>query len=123
MRRILPPLLTAATLLLVAVPAASARTMNYWIAAKPVTWNMIPNERDAIMGTTYAPSQTVFPTVVYKRYTRGWKRELRNISAGTSNQDDIPGPLIRARVGDKVLVHFKNMDTAFNRVHSMHFHG
>ena len=61
MRRILPPLLTAATLLLVAVPAASARTVNYWIAAKPVTWNMIPNERDAIMGTTYAPSQTVFP--------------------------------------------------------------
>src|SRR3954452_22791872 len=101
MRRILPPLLTAATLLLVAVPAASARTVSYWVAAKPVTWNMIPNERDAIMGTHYEAAQTIFPTVVYRRYTRGWKRPVRNVAAGSSNQDYIPGPLLRARVGDR----------------------
>ena len=35
----------------------------------------------------------------------------------------MPGPLIKARVGDKLRVHFKNLDTAFNRSHSMHFHG
>jgi FtsP/CotA-like multicopper oxidase with cupredoxin domain len=123
MSRILLPFLTALAAALVAVPAASARTVNYWIAAKPMTWNEIPNQRDAIMGTHYSPSQTVFPTVVYKRYTRDWKRPLRNVGAGTSNQDDIPGPLIRARVGDRIRVHFKNMDTVFKRVHSMHFHG
>jgi manganese oxidase len=121
-RRTLAPFITFVAVLVVA-PSASARTVNYWVAAKPVSWNMVPNQRDAIMGTTYAPSQTVFPTVVYRRYSRGWKKPLRNIGAGTSNQNLIPGPLLRARVGDKLLVHFKNMDTAFHRVHSMHFHG
>ena len=32
------------------------------------TWS--PNERDAIHGMPLSPSQTVFPTVVYRRYTR-----------------------------------------------------
>ena len=35
----------------------------------------------------------------------------------------IQGPLIHARVGDTILVHFRNLDTTFNRPHSMHFHG
>ena len=43
--------------------------------------------------------------------------------AGSGNSDLMPGPLIKARVGDKLRVHFKNLDTAFNRPHSMHFHG
>ena len=34
-----------------------------------------------------------------------------------------PGPLIRARAGDRIRVHFKNLDTTFRRPHSMHFHG
>ena len=44
-------------------------------------------------------------------------------AAGSSNQDLIPGPLIRAGVGDRLVVHFKNMDTLYDRPHSMHFHG
>jgi manganese oxidase len=109
---------------LAAVPAlASAAVRQYWVAAVPVTWNMIPNQRDAIMGTTYDPSMTVFGTVVYRRFTRGWKRPLRNAPAGSSNQNLIPGPLIHARVGDRILVHFRNEDTLFHRPHSMHFHG
>jgi FtsP/CotA-like multicopper oxidase with cupredoxin domain len=88
-----------------------------------VTWNQVPNGHDAIMGTTYSPAETVFPTTVYRRYTRGWKHPLRNAPAGSSNQDLIPGPLIHARVGDTIRVHFKNMDYAFMRTHSMHFHG
>jgi FtsP/CotA-like multicopper oxidase with cupredoxin domain len=43
--------------------------------------------------------------------------------AGSGNQDLIPGPLIRARVGDRILVHFKNLDTVTRQPHSMHFHG
>src|SRR3954470_8088188 len=34
----------------------------------------------------------------------------------------MPGPLLRARVGDRLRVHFKNLDTTFKRPHSMHFH-
>ena len=81
---------------------------------------MIPNGRDAITGMTYDASQTVFPTVVYRRFTKGWKKPLRN---SPEHQDYIPGPLLHARVGDKLEIHFKNEDTVFNRPHSMHFHG
>ena len=35
-------------------------------------WNMSPNERDAIHGMPLSPSQTVFPTVVYRRYSAHW---------------------------------------------------
>jgi len=106
----------------VAAPAASARVRQVWVGAVPVTWNMIPNERDAIMGTKYSPTDTVFPTVVYRRFTRGWKRPLRN-GPRDGNQDLIPGPLLHMRVGDTLLVHFKNMDTLLHNPHSMHFHG
>jgi len=108
----------------VAAPAASASVREFWVAAVPApTWNMSPNERDAIHGMPLSPSQTVFPTVVYRRYSPHWHHPMRNVAAGTSNQDLIPGPLLRARAGDRLLVHFKNMDTLYKRPHSMHFHG
>jgi FtsP/CotA-like multicopper oxidase with cupredoxin domain len=121
----------AATLVaIVAVGAAAhaapapAAVRQAWVAAVPVRWNMIPNGRDAIMGTRYDPSQTVFGTVVYRRFTRGWRRPLPNLPRGSSGgQDEMPGPLLRAQVGDRLVVHFRNMDTLFSRPHSMHFHG
>ena len=104
-----------------AVAAATApRVREYWIAAVPVSWNVVPNGRDGITGTRYDPSDTTFRTVVYRRFTPGWKRPVRQ--PGRFEQD-LQGPLIRARVGDRILVHFKNMDTEFDRPHSMHFHG
>jgi FtsP/CotA-like multicopper oxidase with cupredoxin domain len=106
-----------------AAPVASAATREYWVAAVPVTWNMVPNGRNAIDRMTFEPFQTVFPTVVYRRYTRGWRKPLPNMPSGSSNQDLIPGPLLHARVGDRIVVHFKNRDTTFRRPHSMHFHG
>jgi manganese oxidase len=107
----------------VAAAPASAAVKDYWVAATPVTWNIIPNQRDAIMGMTYTPAQTVFPTVVYRRYSKNWRRPLANEPQGDGNQNLMPGPLLRARVGDRLRVHFKNMDTTFKRPHSMHFHG
>ena len=101
-----------------AAPASGA-VRHYWVGAAPVTWNMVPNQHDAIMGMMFEPAETVFPTVVYRRYTRNWRKPLRN----TPDQDLVPGPLIRARVGDKLRVHFKNLDTFHHQPHSMHFHG
>jgi FtsP/CotA-like multicopper oxidase with cupredoxin domain len=106
-----------------AAPAASGAVREYWVAAVPATWNMVPNQRDAITGTGYFAADTVLPTVVYRRYTPHWRAPLRNVAAGTSNQNLIPGPLLRARVGDRILVHFKNADRLYGRPHSMHFHG
>jgi FtsP/CotA-like multicopper oxidase with cupredoxin domain len=116
-------LATGAAAILAAAPAGSAAVREYWVAAVPVTWNVVPNGRDAIAGTHYDPSQTVFPTTVFRRYTPHWRKPLRNAPLSSSNQDLIPGPLLHARVGDRLLVHFKNLDRLTGRPHSMHFHG
>lgn len=107
-----------------AAPSSSAAVRDVWVAAVPApTWNMAPNARDAIEGRSLSPAETVFPTVVYRRYSRGWRHPLPNMPAGSGNQDRIPGPLLRAEVGDRLRVHFKNLDTLRRQPHSMHFHG
>lgn len=103
--------------------AARAHVREYWIAAIPTSWNVVPNERDAIEGKRFRSEETTFETVVYKAYTRGWSRPLPDRPGVAGDNDGIPGPLIRARVGDTVLVHFKNLDTLRFEPHSMHFHG
>jgi FtsP/CotA-like multicopper oxidase with cupredoxin domain len=117
-------LLAALGLVLLAFPVpASARTVDVWIAAVPTTWNVVPNGRNAIEGQTFTPAQTTFRTVVYRAYTPGWKKPLRDLAHVMGDNDGIPGPLVRAEVGDHIRVHFKNLDTEFKRPHSMHFHG
>jgi FtsP/CotA-like multicopper oxidase with cupredoxin domain len=122
-RRAALALAAAAALTAVTAAPSLASVRTYWVAAEPVTWNVVPNGHDAINGVTFPPSQTVFPTIVYRRYSSGWKRRLPNRSGPSQPNTAIPGPLLRARVGDRILVHFKNMDTVFQRPHSMHFHG
>lgn len=109
----------AACLAVAASPAAGA-TRHYWIAAVNTHWDVAPNGRDAIGGMPVTTDR--FTTaVVYRRYTKGWKRPWPNRRAATDN-DGMPGPLIEARVGDTVIVHFRNQDHAFKKPHSMHFH-
>ena len=105
-----------------AAPARGA-VRQYWVAAVPVNWNVVPNGRDAVMGDTFPAAQTVFPTIVYRRYTKDWKRPLPSAPPASQPNSFIPGPLLRARTGDRILVHFKNKDTLFKQPHSMHFHG
>jgi FtsP/CotA-like multicopper oxidase with cupredoxin domain len=98
-------------------PAGSLRrpVREYWIAAMPVHWNVVPNEHDAINHVTFKKEETTFDTIVYKAFTPHFGRALSDRYAG------IPGPTIHARVGDEILVHFRNLDT--DNPHSMHFHG
>jgi manganese oxidase len=96
---------------------------EYWIAAVPARWNVVPNGHNAIERERFTPAETSFTTIVYRRYSRGWKKPLRNQPGVVGDNDGIPGPLVRARVGDTILVHFKNLDNEFERPHSMHFHG
>jgi FtsP/CotA-like multicopper oxidase with cupredoxin domain len=118
--------ITALALALASVSAGrdqrASRTLHYWIAAVPTSWNVVPNGRDAIDGRRFRPEETTFETVVYRAYTAGWRRPLPDRPAVAGDNDGIPGPLIRARVGDTVLVHFKNLDTLRSEPHSMHFH-
>ena len=101
----------------------SGRTLDYWIAAVPVTWNVVPNGRDGITGMPVPREETILDTVVYRRYTANWRKPLDNAPRDSADGLLIPGPLIRARVGDRLRIHFKNMDTLRNDPHSMHFHG
>jgi manganese oxidase len=115
--------LLALAALSIGVPAARpvsapGHTVEYWVAAVPVTWNVVPNGRDAINHVRFTPGKTVFRTVVYRAYTPQWETMLPGQSPL-----GIQGPLIHAEVGDTILVHFENLDSEFNRPHSMHFHG
>jgi FtsP/CotA-like multicopper oxidase with cupredoxin domain len=103
--------------------SSHGKTVEYWVAAVPLTWNIVPNGHDAIMGMHVPTTQSVVRTVVYRRYTANWKKALANASTTSADGLLIPGPLIQARVGDTILVHFKNMDTLRHDPHSMHFHG
>jgi len=103
------------------VEVGPRQTVEYRTGATPVTWNIIPSGRDPIGGTTYDPAKTTIQTVVYKGYTANWSALLPDSGSVSGDNDGIPGPLIRARVGDTILVHLKNFDQ--NAPHSMHFHG
>jgi FtsP/CotA-like multicopper oxidase with cupredoxin domain len=115
------PILVA--LLIAVAPATSAtvkpNVREYWVAAVPATWNVVPNERNAIEGETFRRDETTFRTVVYRQFTPEWAKPLPKEPGNIG----IQGPLIKGRVGDTILVHFLNLDTVFNKPHSMHFHG
>jgi FtsP/CotA-like multicopper oxidase with cupredoxin domain len=122
-RRIAGALAIAGALVLLQAAAASARVVDVWVAAVPTWWNVAPNGHDAIGGMPVDPAQSIFPTVVYRRYSAHWRRPLANAPRSSADGLLIPGPLIHARVGDTILVHFKNLDNLRFAPHSMHFHG
>jgi FtsP/CotA-like multicopper oxidase with cupredoxin domain len=122
-RRSVRALALAGALTLVFAGPAHARVRDYWVAAVPAPWNIVPNGHDAIMGMPVDPADAIFPTVVYRRYSAHWKKPLPNAARSSADGLSIPGPLIHARVGDKLRVHFKNLDTLRRDPHSMHFHG
>lgn len=94
---------------------------EYWIKAVNVPWDVAPNGMDALSGRVVPIGERALTAVVYRGYTRNWRKPLPNTSASGDN-DGIPGPLIEARVGDRVVVHFRNEDRAYRLPHSMHFH-
>jgi FtsP/CotA-like multicopper oxidase with cupredoxin domain len=123
MRRNTRALALAGALALSAASPAAARVRDYWVAAVPTSWNIVPNGHDAIMDMPVDRADSIFPTVVYRRYTKGWRTPLPNAVHSSADGLLIPGPLIKARVGDLIRVHFKNMDALRHDPHSMHFHG
>jgi FtsP/CotA-like multicopper oxidase with cupredoxin domain len=123
MRRITRALAIAGALALSVAAPAGASVRDYWVAAVPTSWNIVPNGHDAIMDMPVSPADAIFPTVVYRRYTKGWAKAVPNAARSSADGLLIPGPLIKGRVGDQLRIHFKNMDTLRHAPHSMHFHG
>ena len=76
------------------------------------------------MGVRYDPSETVFGTVVYRRYSRGWKQPDAQPAArlGRRRRDAGPAdPRPRRRPHPRALQEPRHAASA--APHSMHFHG
>lgn len=105
-----------------AVPSTGT-TREYWIQADSMLWNLVPNGRDDMTGGTYEARQSSLVTVGYRAYTPNWGAPLP-ASADIGENAGIPGPVIRARVGDTLVIHFKNNDRRPRAAaHSLHMEG
>jgi manganese oxidase len=97
----------------------AAKTRNYYIAAEDVVWDYAPSGRDLTMGMAIpAPwaKQTRWKKTRYIEYTDG----TFSVRKPQPEWLGILGPIIRAEVGDTILVHFLNRT---QWPHSMHPHG
>ncbi len=95
---------------------------EYWIQADSFYHNLMPTGVDAMSGARYPANESSYWAVGYRAYTPNWGSPLPgddDIGANTG----IPGPILRAEVGDTLRVHFRNNDTHYQFCHSMHPHG
>jgi FtsP/CotA-like multicopper oxidase with cupredoxin domain len=102
------------------VPTGQVR--EYWIQADSFRHNVVPTGHDGMMGLRFESDGSSFWALGYRAYTEDWKA-LLPASDDIGPNSGIPGPIIRAEVGDTVRVHFRNNDTHYRFPHSMHPHG
>ena len=111
-------LLLAAIVVLAAAPCLAA-TRHYYIAAEDVTWDFAPSGRDLIHGGLIPrpwTSQTRWSKTRYIEYTDA----TFSTRKAQAEWLGILGPMIRAEVGDDILVDFINRGQT---PHSIHPHG
>ncbi len=94
-----------------AVPCEAA-VRTYYIAADDVLWNFAPSGRDLIAGTALPPVQAPqlgwsYHKALYRAYTDGTFRHLKTRGPASAYLG-VLGPIIRAEVGDTIVVVFKN---------------
>ncbi len=125
--------LAALALLVLAtsVTAAHAATREYWIVAEETEWDYAPSfPTNLLSGQPFTGDQRVFvgdgearigrvyTKAVFHEYAENFTARLPRGEA--ESHLGILGPVIRAEVGDTLLVHFRN-DTRFPA--SLHPHG
>src|SRR5262245_4817814 len=113
------PLTVLLLILALGLPTSlSAKTRHYYIAAEDVTWDFAPSGRDLTHGhrlpTLY--SQTRWDKTRYIEYTDA----TFSVHKPQPEWLGILGPIIRAEVGDTILVDFLNRSAL---PHSIHPHG
>jgi len=107
---------------------ANAVTREYWIAADEVLWDYAPSYPINLMsGQEFTDEQRVFvEAFVGRKYWKAKYRKYdRNFNQLVKLEPEeehlgILGPIIRAEVGDTIVVHFRN-NASFPT--SMHPHG
>ena len=108
-----------------AAPRPARACVDYWVAAVPTSWNIVPNGRDAIMGMPIDPADSIFPTVVYRRYTpRTGGKPLPNAPRASADGLLDPRPADpRARRRPPARSTSRTWTRCATTPHSMHFHG
>src|SRR3954465_7378193 len=91
-------------------PAPGGVRREYWIQAETVRWEITPRKRDE-WHDRRIPSRNGFRAYVYRQMTPGF--------AAHAGPPTIPGPTLTATVGDVLVVHFRNADTALRQAVTM----
>jgi FtsP/CotA-like multicopper oxidase with cupredoxin domain len=131
---LLTPVLVFAALALV-VPggesADAAATRHYYIAVDEVNWDYAPLNYNGITGLPFGEEENVFVQqgdnrighvyrkALYREYTDNTFTTLKPILPQWQHLGTL-GPVIRAEVGDTIMVHFKNHASL---PYSIHPHG
>lgn len=95
---------------------ATATVRTYYIAAEPVMWDYAPLGFDGCSGSPWSEEQQTFVKTTNgtlgSQYKKGLFREYTDATFKTLKpqppEHGFLGPIIRAEVGDKIVVHFKN---------------
>ena len=96
-------------------PQSGGRVREYWVAARPTRWNVAPTGRDEWMGRR-PPRRRSLDAFVYQRFSPGFARPIA--------PPRMPGPTLRAEVGDTLVVHFRNQGRGrFAQPITIHPHG
>ncbi|WP_035840540.1 multicopper oxidase domain-containing protein [Kitasatospora azatica] len=104
---------------------SNGRVREYWIQADSFEHNAVASGHDPMSGKRFTPAQTTFWAIGFRAYTPGWGQPLDADlgPSGIGANSGIPGPVLRAEVGDELRVHFRNNDEHYKWPHSMHPHG
>jgi manganese oxidase len=104
---------------ILAAQLCMAATRQYYIAAEDAVWDYAPSKRDLIHGA-HLPmpwgQQTQWPKTRFIEYTDS----TFSVRKPQPEWLGILGPIIRAEVGDTIMVEFLNRSI---RVHDIHPHG
>ncbi len=99
--------------------AVTAQTRTYYIAADEVAWDYAPSGINQITGEPFGEEENVFVArgrdrigrvylkALYREYTDASFATLKPRRPAWAHLGTL-GPLIRAEVGDTIVVHFKN---------------
>jgi len=94
-------------------PQPGGQVREYWLQAVSAPWDPIPTGRDQWMGMHFPRKR--FRAFLYQEMSPGFANPI--------SRPSMPGPILRAQVGDVLRVHFRNADTHFDQAVTVHPHG
>lgn len=116
--------------------------LEYWLQIENQPWDLAPNGINRMSGETFTRDANglfkalMGQALIIRRYTSNWSApDDQPLNPWDLNEPNpsltrgtIPGATIEGKVGDEIIVHFRNMDQRADvpeaeRTHSLHAHG